>query len=1224
MKSFLALAAALVFSFSTALAGNRFPVLTYSDDSRVDNLEQFYQWLDEWGVSDFYGVTDSVSKYVVLNQLGYEISGAHFISSQRIWLDSLRQMELCLAPRNLVTSFGFNSLNSNPSFGYKPGGTLIGDVFPDPFVQERLVRRARVSADDSGLLHTKFAYGSVFRKVPKRTPVNHECTLEVLLRISDLSGNPSTVVAQLRFGKDDGTPAIATRDIHVSDFNNTTSYHRFQMPILVSGAHAVYRYDLYWYDTHDLYFDSMKVFDAKGLLFDAIMRDSAIAARARIEKYYDTTVIQRYYERTAVKKLYLVDEPTGAEFPQYEALNGLLSGLPSSVPKVQMTTLGAYVHGTPASDPTYHSYFDAFYRFSQQSYLLYDDYRNWCYVNSATDGVWDTTNFQFQMSTAFIPHLQIARQRALAQDPPKDFHVTIPTYAGYDSVGYDGQGIFKKTRRLPTDGETWTMVNLALLYGAKGIGYWEYVGRDGTDHLIAGKAHLESNGAEPEPELQEQVSQEIQTAPPGYGSAPVSCYACSTVYRPQLPYIFKGMFKIVDGSAVREPLWYTTKSINHYLDSMAYFFLNAQLQGTSPDATSLSGVAGSFIDSIKSLSGYSQPFIETGFFTYQGQNYAFILNRRADDGACAQIDTQTVRIFMPSKGIYEVSDLYQDESGQIVELKDTVWDSCGVITWDRHLAPGKAMLVKRKGIKEYWSGTLAADEIWPRFSTIRLTGDLTIPFGKTLTIRSCRIEPLANTDSLSQGYNTSKTELIVGGTLRLEGTNTERILFQPNQSLDSSWYGVRVNYGGKLVADNVIIKKAYTGLYLNGTADTVKNSRIEDCFLHGVYSDGRPFLLDHDTLISHNTDVSEDSIVYGMRYGVRVLGDDNSTGPTITNSYFTNAKYPIELFWCRGKVTNTTIRRSGLYQSLGKGTPAINLGRYANVDSIYNCSIQNYKYGVKAGGSRSNSLVQRCEIGSDLFRDVQHPYMYIGVHADSGYLANCKLRSNCFKGVEQHHIFRRWTLVDAGTASNFGHNNFFVDTVRVHPPCTIPVTMDTIPDSVATCAFYRYPEVVIYNVSGAAVDARGNYWAEFYYYPRKTGGNTLADNIYGPVDTLSPYIVPDLFCESGPPPDIKVVVDNADEDPKSGFDVEQNYPNPFNPTTEIRFTLPKSEHVTIDVFNVLGQRIATLVDGDLPSGDHMVRWDGKDDSGERVASGIYLYRVVAGENRITKKMLMLK
>lgn len=1208
----------LLLLVSLATAGNRFPVLTYSDDSRINNLDSFYQWLDEWGASEFYGVTDSISKYVTLKDYAINIAGGHFAVNQRIWLDSLKQMELCLAPRNLVTSFGWDAINTEARFGYKPGQTLVGTNSLDQDIG-RNVRKALVNSHNQGLIHAKFAYATVFRKVPKRTKEN-SCTFEVKLRLPDLSGNPSTAVAQMRFGYDDSTPPLATRTITVGDFNNTTTYHRFQLPITVKGSHAVYKYEVYWYDTKDIYLDSLRVFDAKGLLFDAIMRDSTVAARQRIDQYYSL----HNDESNAVKKLYVVDEPTGAEFPQYEALNGLFAGLSTPTPKGQMTTLGAYVHGGPESDPTWHSYFDAFYEFSQQPYMLYDDYRNWCYVNSATDGVWDTTNFQFQMSTAFIPHLQIARQRALAQDPPKDFHVTIPTYAGYDSVGYDGQGIFKKTRRLPTDGETWTMVNLALLYGAKGIGYWEYVGRDGTDHLIAGKAHLESNGAEPEPELQEQVSQEIQTAPPGYGSAPVSCYACSTVYRSQLPYIFKGMFKIVDGSAVREPLWYTTKSINHYLDSMAYFFLNAQLQGTSPNATNLSGVAGSFIDSIKSLSGYSQPFIETGFFTYQGQNYAFILNRRADNGTCAQLDTQTVRIFMPSKGIYEVSDLYQDESGQMVELKDTVWDSCGVITWDRHLAPGKAMLVKRKGIKEYWSGTLAADEIWPRFSTIRLTGDLTIPLGKTLTIRSCRIEPLANTDSLSQGYNTSKTELVVGGTLRLEGTNTERILFQPNQSLDSSWYGVRVNYGGKLVADNVIIKKAYTGLYLNGTADTVKNSRIEDCFMHGVYSEGRPFLLDHDTLISHNTDVSEDSIVYGMRYGVRVLGDDNTTGPTITNSYFTNEKYPIELFWCRSKVTNTTIRRSGLYQSLGKGTPAINLGRYANVDSIYNCSIQNYKYGVKAGGSRSNSLVQRCEIGSDLFRDVQHPYMYIGVHADSGYLANCKLRSNCFKGVEQHHIFRRWTLVDAGTASNFGHNNFFVDTVRVHPPCTIPVTMDTIPDSVATCAFYRYPEVVIYNVSGAAVDARGNYWAEFYYYPRKTGGNTLADNIYGPVDTLSPYIVPDLFCESGPPPDIKVVVDSADEDPKSGFAVEQNYPNPFNPTTEIRFTLPRAEHVTIEVFNVLGQRIAVLADGDLPSGDHMVRWDGEDDSGERVASGIYLYRVVAGENRITKKMLMLK
>jgi hypothetical protein len=90
------------------------------------------------------------------------------------------------------------------------------------------------------------------------------------------------------------------------------------------------------------------------------------------------------------------------------------------------------------------------------------------------------------------------------------------------------------------------------------------------------------------------------------------------------------------------------------------------------------------------------------------------------------------------------------------------------------------------------------------------------------------------------------------------------------------------------------------------------------------------------------------------------------------------------------------------------------------------------------------------------------------------------------------------------------------------------------------------------------------------------------------------------------------------------FMLRQNYPNPFNPTTTISFELPRKSVVTLDVFNVVGQKVTTLVDGTLPAGEHTAVWDGLDESGNRVASGIYFYRVHAGAFSSTKKMLLLK
>lgn len=90
------------------------------------------------------------------------------------------------------------------------------------------------------------------------------------------------------------------------------------------------------------------------------------------------------------------------------------------------------------------------------------------------------------------------------------------------------------------------------------------------------------------------------------------------------------------------------------------------------------------------------------------------------------------------------------------------------------------------------------------------------------------------------------------------------------------------------------------------------------------------------------------------------------------------------------------------------------------------------------------------------------------------------------------------------------------------------------------------------------------------------------------------------------------------------FALKQNAPNPFNPTTVISYDLPKAAHVSLEVFNVLGQKVKTLVNGFQEAGTQSITWDGTDNSGASVASGIYFYRLGAGEFNATKKMMMLK
>ncbi len=92
----------------------------------------------------------------------------------------------------------------------------------------------------------------------------------------------------------------------------------------------------------------------------------------------------------------------------------------------------------------------------------------------------------------------------------------------------------------------------------------------------------------------------------------------------------------------------------------------------------------------------------------------------------------------------------------------------------------------------------------------------------------------------------------------------------------------------------------------------------------------------------------------------------------------------------------------------------------------------------------------------------------------------------------------------------------------------------------------------------------------------------------------------------------------------SSFALNQNYPNPFNPSTRISFALPTAQNVKLEVFDILGNLVKTVVDGSVSAGVHEVVWNGVDRNGSKVASGMYIYRLSAGTYSATKKMVLMK
>ena len=96
------------------------------------------------------------------------------------------------------------------------------------------------------------------------------------------------------------------------------------------------------------------------------------------------------------------------------------------------------------------------------------------------------------------------------------------------------------------------------------------------------------------------------------------------------------------------------------------------------------------------------------------------------------------------------------------------------------------------------------------------------------------------------------------------------------------------------------------------------------------------------------------------------------------------------------------------------------------------------------------------------------------------------------------------------------------------------------------------------------------------------------------------------------------ISDNAAAQPKT-FNLGQNYPNPFNPQTTIRFNLDKTGYASLSVFNLLGHKVAQLINGNMSAGEHKVTFDA-----ENLPSGIYFYRLEAQGNNMTKKMIILE
>jgi parallel beta-helix repeat protein len=135
---------------------------------------------------------------------------------------------------------------------------------------------------------------------------------------------------------------------------------------------------------------------------------------------------------------------------------------------------------------------------------------------------------------------------------------------------------------------------------------------------------------------------------------------------------------------------------------------------------------------------------------------------------------------------------------------------------------------------------------------------------------------------------------------------------------------------------------------------------------------------------------------------------------------------------------------------------------------------------------------------------------------------------------------------------------------------------------------------------------KGN--TEYYWRVRSSAGG----------NALSGYSLAGSFKTSG----VTAVEGGATVPEK--FEVAQNYPNPFNPVTNISVNLPENAQLTVKIYNILGQEVKTLVNREMTAGSYVFMWNGDNNAGNKAPSGTYIYKVTAGENTKSLKMILLK
>jgi len=502
-------------------------------------------------------------------------------------------------------------------------------------------------------------------------------------------------------------------------------------------------------------------------------------------------------------------------------------------------------------------------------------------------------------------------------------------------------------------------------------------------------------------------------------------------------------------------------------------------------------------------------------------------------------------------------------------------DDVGPPGWDDSSGYGRAnalrALAALKGYYPNASGHIKVTTHWK--DTVYLISDVVVLDTVTLNIDTGTVIKVLSKNYEDWGVDPVKCEIIVKGKLRINGTVDHPVCFAPINP-DSGWYGIRV-----LNTDSASARVKYANInyaYAGITYENAKNDTVRDCHFYNNQMYG--IKCSNTNLKILGNTIEKDPTSNYLGYGIAIIGLNKS--PVIKENKIRNYKY-------------------GIDKSYSGGTPTI-------TENL----IENGEIGINFTNAGTNTIKKICADG-------KFTTAYIKNYGGTLNIDSCYLEGDASNKTPKGLWYTKYA---GGYIQRSGVFNY---------------------ESSGLYAYYSSPYLAgghnsiysfiggrlvnaVYHIGNLVIEAEENWWGTVR--PDTVLGLFVGGVTYDPWD-----IAPESLYNacSG----FEGVPKMASSEPSfvEKFSLSQNYPNPFNPATTIPFQVNSSRlivhspiHTTLTIYNILGQKVRALVDEEKLPGEYKIVWDGKDDRGNEVSSGIYFYRVKAGDEIVVKKMVLVK